>query len=51
MSTDRICAPNVDYNRAYCGRKDTKTAEWPAVTCEDCKAAWRADGQPKGTKR
>ena len=51
MSTDRICAPDIDNNRSYCGRKNQKTAEWAAVTCVECHAAYRADHQSKGSKR
>lgn len=44
----RVCAPDVDKGRAYCGRKNTRTEVWERVTCEDCKAARRAD---EGAKR
>jgi hypothetical protein len=29
--------------KAYCGRRATTAAAWPAVTCSDCLAARRAD--------
>jgi len=43
----RICAPNIDTGRAYCGRKNTRTAEWQDVTCADCHSAARADKEAK----
>lgn len=39
----RICAPNIDTGRAYCGRKNRRTDTWDTVTCADCHAALRAD--------
>lgn len=39
----RICAPNIDTGRAYCGRSNRRTDEWAAVTCRDCWAARHAD--------
>lgn len=39
----RVCAPNTDTGRAYCGRKNNRTDVWDRVTCTDCKAARRAD--------
>lgn len=44
----RVCAPNIDTGKAYCGRKNKNTDEWDRVTCSDCAAARRAD---EGTKR
>lgn len=49
--SDRICAPDIDHNRSYCGRKGQKTDVWSRVTCTDCHAAWRADHPTKGQKR
>lgn len=44
MSEDkRVCAPDADRGRAYCGRKNTRTDVWERVTCADCLAAQRAD--------
>lgn len=40
---ERVCAPNTDTGRAYCGRKNKRTDVWARVTCRDCKAAQRAD--------
>lgn len=42
-NAERICAPNIDRNRAYCGRSNKRTAEWEHVNCADCLAAARAD--------
>lgn len=39
----RVCAPNIDTGRAYCGRKNRRTAIWDEVTCADCWAGQRAD--------
>lgn len=43
----RICAPDVDNNRSYCGRRDQVTAEWERVTCSECHAAARADKEAR----
>lgn len=32
--------------RVYCGRASTNTAPWQYVACADCRAAYRADGNP-----
>lgn len=45
--SERVCAPDIDNNRAYCGRKNTRTDEWSRVNCPDCHAAARADGKGK----
>lgn len=39
--------------KGYCGRGSAKTlaAVWADVTCEDCRAAGRADGLPIPDKR
>lgn len=39
----RVCAPDIDKGRAYCGRKNSRTDVWARVTCADCQAARRAD--------
>lgn len=44
---ERICAPNIDRGKGYCGRKNTRTAEWQHVNCRECFAAVRADKEPK----
>lgn len=44
---ERICAPNTDRNRTYCGRQNKRTAEWPHVNCADCHAAARADKETR----
>lgn len=41
--SSRVCAPNVDAGRSYCGRKNPRTDVWDRVTCADCHAAARAD--------
>lgn len=46
-AADEIHAPNVDARRAYCGRKTKNTDDWQRVTCEDCKAARRADEETR----
>lgn len=45
--SERVCAPDIDNNRAYCGRKNKNTDEWSRVNCPDCHAAARADGKGK----
>ena len=45
--SERVCAPNLDTNRAYCGRKNKRTDEWVRVTCSDCHAAARADKESR----
>lgn len=45
--SERICAPNIDRGRGYCGRKNQRTDEWSRVNCADCHAAVRADKEPK----
>lgn len=47
--SDRVCAPDVDRGRAYCGRKTKNTDAWQRVNCRDCHAAYRADHE--GNKR
>lgn len=48
MSTTKTHASGREPGRAYCGRKTTETAtRGRAVTCVDCRAALRADGQLK----
>lgn len=44
---ERICAPDIDRGRAYCGRKNKHTDVWPRVNCPECHAAARADGKGK----
>ncbi|WP_177243780.1 hypothetical protein [Microbacterium sp. AR7-10] len=39
MTSERVCAPDINRGRAYCGRKTTRTAAWQDVTCTDCHAA------------
>lgn len=41
--SQRVCAPNIDTGKAYCGRKNKNTDECDRVTCSDCQAARRAD--------
>lgn len=43
----RVCAPNIDTGKAYCGRKNKNTDEWDRVTCRDCFSAQRADEEAK----
>lgn len=46
--SERICAPDIDRNRAYCGRKSQiKTDEWSRVNCPECHAAARADKEAR----
>lgn len=45
--TERICAPNIETGRAYCGRKNKRTDVWERVTCSDCHAAARADEEAR----
>lgn len=40
---ERICALNIDRNRAYCGRSGKRNDVWSRVNCPDCHAAYRAD--------
>lgn len=40
---ERVCAPNIDTGRGYCGRKNKRTDVWSRVSCADCHAARRAD--------
>lgn len=39
----RVCAPNIDTGKAYCGRRGERTGTWNQVTCSDCWSARRAD--------
>lgn len=46
----RICAPTPENTkgRGYCGRSNDRTEKhWGAVTCQDCKAARRADDEAR----
>ena len=43
----RVCAPNVDTGKAYCGRRGERTGTWDQVTCADCHAARRADEETR----
>lgn len=45
----RVCAAGADPGRGYCGRKTKTPADWKRVTCNDCKAARRADLAAEGT--
>jgi len=47
VAKDRVCAPNPDTGRGYCGRKNKRTDTWARVTCADCHAAARADKEAR----
>ena len=44
--SEQLHAPTAEKGRAYCGRRGVKFAsKWSEVSCPDCGAAYRADGE------